>query len=773
MNSRTQKSSAGALVAEPLQERAVPPAALPAPGGAAPKGDLSPVQMLHRSLRGRYLFVVPLALVLAALGGVAGWRWTKPQYRSDALIEIKYNAPAVDGSAYQTSTTPYQVFFESQKMLIMSRRVVDRALEEPAWTELHRPLTPQVVHDFIDNLEVKPQRGTEYLQISYLDPDPRVAAAAVNAVIGAYVKVYEEDEQHLESTRLHLLRKRKQELEARIHQMEAETDEVVKRYGSADLAPLQNDAVRRTTELADAIGQIELALASRSAEAPTPPSAGPAAEPATSVPDHPLTPEQIAQNDGTMRNYLDEQRKLQENLDILCQVRRYGESHPQVIEARYLLQQITARIQQYAGELNAVQQATGRPAVGGAGGGQPAATMATQPTEFLRTQEKRLMALLDNARAEMTTLATEEVLQSRREQNLRRDREESEVISKRIDSLENQEKMGGRLTVISGGEIPLSPEPDRRIKFAAACAAFGGAMPVGLFVVFGLLRRRYKYADETVADLAPSAPLLGVLPTLYEPLDEDSAMLAAQRIHQIRVMLQATMPARPTAAYLVTSASAGEGKTSLAMSLALSFAATGLRTLLIDADLVGQQVTRGMQARDLPGLREALRAGSLDGCLRRTAAGLCVLPVGNAGAHDACAVSPAALQELMREARRYFQAILIDSGPVLGSVEAAMLARDVDGVLLTVAQGQQAPVVRRALQHLGSLGATVCGFVFNRARSSDFYRSHEGSLSRSRSDDRLPTEALAVRRRRCRLGPLVAAVISSLPQTLQPSPSGL
>jgi capsular exopolysaccharide synthesis family protein len=356
----------------------------------------------------------------------------------------------------------------------------------------------------------------------------------------------------------------------------------------------------------------------------------------------------------------------------------------------------------------------------------------------------------------------------RRDADLRRDRESLESISKRIDQLEDQEQMGGRLTVISAGEIPLSPEPDRRLKFAGAGGVLGAALPVGLFGLIGLLRHRYKYADETVADLSSTAPLLGILPTLQEPLEHGSARLAAQRVHQVRVMLQVARPAQHTAAYLITSASAGEGKTSIAMALGLSFAATGLRTLLIDADLVGQQVTRGMDARELPGLHEALRAGSLRGCLRRTAAGLCVLPVGNAEANDACAVSPAALKQLMQDARQYFDTILIDSGPVLGSVEASLLARDVDGVVLTVSQGQQPALVQRALKHLASLGANVCGFVFNRARTSDFYGSYYGSSSASRADSQPSTRSIQVQRR-CRFGPLVAAVVSSLPSAMQPS----
>ena len=77
--------------------------------------------------------------------------------------------------------------------------------------------------------------------------------------------------------------------------------------------------------------------------------------------------------------------------------------------------------------------------------------------------------------------------------------------------------------------------------------------------------------------------------------------------------------------------------------------------------------------------------------------------------------------------------ILIDTGPILGSIEATPVAAASDGVILTVARGQQRPLVEKALAHLNSIGARVAGVVFNRAQSRDFEQSISGISMRSAS----------------------------------------
>jgi hypothetical protein len=112
-------------------------------------------------------------------------------------------------------------------------------------------------------------------------------------------------------------------------------------------------------------------------------------------------------------------------------------------------------------------------------------------------------------------------------------------------------------------------------------------------------------------------------------------------------------------------------------------------------------------------------------------ADLAMLPVGQAQAHHAGMFSPAALRRLLNEAKKHYEVILIDSGPVLGSIEATPVCAAADGVILTVSRGQQRPLVEKAIQHLHSIGAKFAGVVFNRAQARDFARSISGISLRS------------------------------------------
>src|SRR5205823_2619674 len=87
------------------------------------------------------------------------------------------------------------------------------------------------------------------------------------------------------------------------------------------------------------------------------------------------------------------------------------------------------------------------------------------------------------------------------------------------------------------------------------------------------------------------------------------------------------------------------------------------------------------------------------------------------------------IRKLLNEARKEFDIVIIDTGPILGSIEANILAHEVDGVILAVARGRERGMVRSAVRKLNSLGARPLGFVFNRAAPQDFERSPYSSIS--------------------------------------------
>jgi capsular exopolysaccharide synthesis family protein len=260
-------------------------------------------------------------------------------------------------------------------------------------------------------------------------------------------------------------------------------------------------------------------------------------------------------------------------------------------------------------------------------------------------------------------------------------------------------------------------------------------------LLVGLMDRRYRYSDEPGGDVS-GITLLGILPNLPDRLsDPEQAAIAAHCVHQIRTMLQINGSAIGAAGpdstddrrvFAVTSAAPGDGKTSLTLALGLSYAACGTRTLLIDCDLVGGGLTSRMNVHATEGVLEAITDRSLLPYVRTTdIADVSILPVGGARGHHASTLSPGALRRLINEAKQNFEVIMIDTGPILGSIEASLVCAAADGVVLAVARGQQRPMVEKALGHLAAIGARLAGVVFNRAQSSDFERSISGMSMRS------------------------------------------
>jgi polysaccharide biosynthesis transport protein len=247
-----------------------------------------------------------------------------------------------------------------------------------------------------------------------------------------------------------------------------------------------------------------------------------------------------------------------------------------------------------------------------------------------------------------------------------------------------------------------------------------------------LMNPRVRFSDETSHEVS-GLTLLGILPDLPDRLsDPEQASIAAHCVHQIRTMLQINNHTHDRRVFAVTSAAPGDGKTSLTLALGLSYAACGTRTLLIDCDVVGAGLTTRMNVNVPEGVLEAIANRSLLEYVRTTdVADVAILPVGTGQGLHASTLSPAALRRLVDEARKHFDTILVDTGPILGSIEASLVCAAADSVVLTVSRGQQRPLVEKAIQHLNSIGAHLAGVVFNRAQASDFERSISGMSARS------------------------------------------
>ena len=678
---------------------------------------------------------MPPASCARGLLGFAGWKYGHQTYHSSGLVRIAFERPAVMTDTDLSSPIQmFDTFMQSQRLLISSRRVLDKALENPIWKTTGCPVPTDPDDYFSRHIKVDVAPRSEFIQISVTDTDPGTAYAAANSVVTAYQDLYNEQEDRLEKNRVGVLEYREQTLEENIKDISNQIQAGARAYGSSDLDLFYDGAVERVSIAKSALERVrtQMAMNGLDPDAVRPASQNPATAPSGATSGAPngaaggapvgMSVLQIAAVDTNMQKLLEQKSALEDDLRSMSL--HFGKESSVVKQKQQELENAAQRIDQYADYYRAVKAA----GIGtGAGDGD------------LAGSEARLLKVVEREQKEMVAIG----MQREALQKLRRDldekQKENEELVHRISVLRTEGSLGGRLSVTSTPEVPLAPDKDQRMLFACAGGLAGLGFPTALVIALALVSRgKFRFADDASGPLDAGIPLLGILPTIpTRSSSHDDCTNAAHSIHQLRVTLRTKAPAaRASSIYLVTSSTAGEGKTSLAMALGISLAASGHRTLIMDCDMVGRHLTTKLKMKGEIGLKEAMASGSMRRTVRKVSDNLYAFPVGQVSRGDASSLSPGRVNPLLETARKYFDTVLIDTGPVLGSVEAAVLAREVDGVVFVIGRNQGRPLVERAMKRLKDLGAHVEGFVFNRARRDDFRSSVYASSSTRSSWDK-------------------------------------
>lgn len=268
--------------------------------------------------------------------------------------------------------------------------------------------------------------------------------------------------------------------------------------------------------------------------------------------------------------------------------------------------------------------------------------------------------------------------------------------------------------LVPGG--PYKPNMRRNVTMAAMVGLILGVL---LAFVFEFLDDTLKRPDELEKHLG--VPVLGVIPKLDgESPDEalaDPRSAFSESYRSVRTSLQFATESGVPKCLLVTSPSAGEGKTTTALSLARHFAQLGRRVLLIDCDLRNPSLHRVLGSDNAVGLSNYL-AGNINpaAAIRPTKTlRLTFIPSGPLPPNPAELLAGPKMMSMLALACEKFDQVIIDGPPVMGLADSPILSNLASGTLIVVEAGStRIATAKAALKRLIGARAHIIGALLTK-----------------------------------------------------------
>ncbi len=284
------------------------------------------------------------------------------------------------------------------------------------------------------------------------------------------------------------------------------------------------------------------------------------------------------------------------------------------------------------------------------------------------------------------------------------------------------------VNVMEYGSQPSVVRPD--LGRALLMGGLGGfAVGLGILLLIGKLDDRYISVSELEAH--SELDVVGLIPRLktseMQALQEnDKRHILVESFRNIRssILFMPSQSFNPKS-FLISSAIPGEGKSTLAMDLAITMALSGSKTLLIDGDLRRGRLNRHFSAKSEPGLAELLKdvATPEETIVDTQIPNLQFLSRGKLLAAGTEPLPGTKFSRLINQLHDKYDYIIIDSCPVLAADDSSAMAPLVDAVFFVVrARFTSARLFIRSLKLLAVRGVSVRGLIYNCAEmgSSDY-----------------------------------------------------
>jgi capsular exopolysaccharide synthesis family protein len=688
----------------PLQAVApLPAAGWLAGGGAVPAAAGPQLAALLAALRRRWLSVAAVGLLSAAVLGPLTWFAIGPQYTANAQLLLDPTRTqgvfrlAEDQNA-ANGPQQFEIFKETQQDLLLSPFVLAAALRDDSVKGLPIVRKQDEKHNAVTwlggALRVGSQRrNTAVLQVSLKRPTPEEAAALVNAVVRAYWTEVVEKEQVDRQQRLNQLQNLYSEKETEARDRREKIKNAAERLGTSE------------TEVASLRQQMAVQQYS----------------------DYRRESDRIRFELGKTRGQLAAQRDLQQQVKTV----EIAEAEVLVLAAPDPLYKSLVERQMYMSMLYSQVERTaiiGR--VKSADKFKDDVGIVTEQLKQLsenyreKIRQMRALAIQNEIRKLETEVAVLTEQAEQFQKDVEHERKEAEQLGRSSTEIEMQRAelkhldqifaqiaderdrlqveqrwSTGRVRIVGNPKAPADlPENQSnwmlRMVLTLAGMLAGLCLPGVAIVLWDVRLERVNDSQEVGSKLG--LPVLGTVPRipagvlrrLGSPSRRNQAwrMRLTEAVDGLAARLLRKAETEDFRVILVTSASAGEGKTTLATQLAMSLARHQRRTVLVDFDLRRPALDGIFGLSVEPGVCEILRSrGAVPPVARPTAVDhLSVVTAGRWDRQTLAALANGAARTLLDELRAEYDFVVIDSSPILPVADTRLVSQHVDTVVLSV-----------------------------------------------------------------------------------------
>lgn len=351
-----------------------------------------------------------------------------------------------------------------------------------------------------------------------------------------------------------------------------------------------------------------------------------------------------------------------------------------------------------------------------------------------QTRLQTLRALSGSFNQRIATLPEKELRLTQIERDVAVGAELYRMLQRRYEEARIQAAMDvGNVRVLEEAQLPAVPVRPNKMGYMAAGLAL--ALLLGLAVA--ALR---EYLDDTLknaeaAEAALKLPAIGMFPWL--PTKEEAQLViardprspAAEAYRILRTNLSFLAGESPLKTLALTSAGAQEGKSTTAANLAISFALTGKKVLLVDTDMRKPRLHEIFKLPHVKGLSTLLMgAKTFEEVVQFCEPyGIDIITSGAVPENPSELLESDRLTSLLAMASARYDIVILDAPPALAVTDVSVLASRVDGVLLVLNTNKVSQrAATQSLRNLLSAKARLLGLVVRGVRPEDdpYYRAY-------------------------------------------------